>query len=105
MTEQRLTKTEFDEKKRCLESLAYSSVLLAELVLVNGLTVAAAAQQLNMSRQNAHQIMKRVGALIEGFPADWEKLELWVPPELAAEVRRRVHDALERHKMQSGQDD
>ncbi len=39
-----------------------------------------------MSRQRVNAILKRVEAAAREMPRDWRKIEVWLPPDLAAEV-------------------
>ncbi|MDH4602358.1 TrfB-related DNA-binding protein [Pseudomonas syringae] len=93
MPNQRMTEDEFEACRNRLASLSMNAVNLAHLVWVQGLSQAAAAEQLEISRQNAHGILKRATAHLNSLPGDWEKVEEWMPKDLAKEVRARIKDA------------
>lgn len=66
------------------------SVAAARLVLVMGASVSEAAAEIGLSRQAVHTLMTRIRSRLEGLPADWIKVEAWLPPAAADEIIRRA---------------
>lgn len=62
------------------------SMNVARLVLVMGASVSEAALETGLTRQVVHRLMARIRARLESLPADWVKIETWLPPAAAAEV-------------------
>lgn len=93
MPDTRMTEEEFDACRDRLASLSVNAVNLAHMVWVKGMSQTQAAEQLRISRQNAHGILKRATAHLNSLPGDWEKVEEWMPKDLAMEVRAKIKDA------------
>lgn len=51
-----------------------------------GASVAEAAADTGMARQVVHRLMARIRARMEALPADWLKVEVWLPEEDARRV-------------------
>ncbi|AVI88145.1 hypothetical protein BTW15_29410 [Pseudomonas syringae pv. tomato] len=62
------------------------SISAARLVLVMGASVSEAALETGLSRQVVHRLMARIRARLEDLPADWVKVEAWLPPAAAGDV-------------------
>ncbi|MFA0965067.1 TrfB-related DNA-binding protein [Pseudomonas amygdali] len=62
------------------------SINAARLVLVMGASVSEAALETGLSRQVVHRLMARIRARLEDLPADWVKVEAWLPPAAAGDV-------------------
>ncbi|RMS11023.1 hypothetical protein ALP72_01668 [Pseudomonas coronafaciens pv. coronafaciens] len=58
----------------------------ARLVLVMGASVSEAALETGLARQVVHRLMTRIRSRLEGLPADWVKVEAWLPPAAAGDV-------------------
>lgn len=87
---EKMTAEEFDSRAAELRDFSGLALDMARLVLVQGLGISAAAEQLGTSKQNVSQTIKRVRARLAGHPADWVRVELWMPPEMAARVKAEV---------------
>jgi len=66
--------------------LTLDTIKIARAVLVDGKRPAEAGQENGMSRQRVNAILKRFEAAAQEVPKDWCKIEVWLPPELAAQV-------------------
>lgn len=58
------------------------SISAARLVLVMGASVSEAALETGLTRQVVHRLMARIRARLEDLPADWVKVEAWLPQQL-----------------------
>jgi transposase-like protein len=74
------------------------SIRAARLVLVMGASVAEAAQEVGLARQVVHRLMGRIRERLQALPADWIKVDTWLPPaeaqqviELAAQLLATYH--------------
>jgi hypothetical protein len=86
MAHARMTQAEFDAFRPNLGRMALDSIDIARLVLVEGMTQAEVAATQNMSRQRVFGILERFQKATQAIPAGWRKVEVWLPPELAAQV-------------------
>lgn len=87
-----LSESEFDElcKSSRFKTFKVSSFDLAKLMWVDGLSPGAAGKKLNMSRQSASALAKRLEAARASVPEGWVLLHAYVPPELEREVLQRL---------------
>ena len=67
-------------------------------MLVDGMTQAEAANRYSMTKQRVYGIMQRFRAMKGGLPTRWRKVEVWLPPELAAEVEAMAEATLKEHR-------
>lgn len=58
----------------------------ARLVLVMGAGIAEAAADAGLARQVVHRLMSRIRARMEALPADWLRVEVWLPATEAKQV-------------------
>lgn len=73
------------------------SVAAARLVLVMGASVSEAAAEIGLSRQAVHSLMTRIRSRLEGLPADWVRVEAWLPPAAADEIIQRAQSLRTAH--------
>ena len=59
----------------------------ARSVLVDGLSPAVVAREYGISKQHLHGILSRVRRRLDDVPLDWVQVDVWLPPEVAAQVR------------------
>ena len=97
MTTRRLTADEFDALRPRLGRLALGTVAVARSVLVEGLRPIDAAGRFGISRQRVHGIVKRFEAAIRQVPSGWRRVEVWLPPDLVAQVEAMARRAHEEH--------
>lgn len=91
-----MTAEEFEKALPRLSNLSGNVVAAARYVLVDGHGPSRAGELVGgMSRQSVNNAVKRVRAILDGFPADWVRVNELMPPELAAEVRQRIRVAVE----------
>lgn len=88
-----MTADEFEALRPRLGRLALDTVDIARAVLVEGMRPAEAAVRHNMSRQRVHGIVQRFRAAAQEVPSGWRRVEVWLPPELAAEVEAMARRA------------
>ncbi|UZO95002.1 Hypothetical protein RMHFA_05582 (plasmid) [Roseomonas mucosa] len=97
MAEGRMTAAEFEALRPRLRRLTVDSFGIARAVFVDGARPATVATQHNTSRQRVYAIVKRVEEAIAAVPTDWRRVEVWLPPELAAQVEKMAEDAQAAH--------
>jgi hypothetical protein len=87
-----LSEAEFAElcKGPQFKSFKVSSLDLAKLMWVDGLSQGEAGKQLGLSRQSASALAKRLEAAKASAPEGWVLLNVYVPPELEREVHERL---------------
>ncbi|MBC1154416.1 hypothetical protein FSG43_022615 [Escherichia coli] len=93
MTEVKMTPQEFDELRPRLGRLSLDTVELAREVLVVGKTQSEVARNHGLTRQRVSGMVSRVIAAANEIPRGWEKVEVWLPPDLAEQVRGMEADA------------
>lgn len=84
----KMTPEEFDALRPRIGRLALDTVQIAREVLVDDDSQADVARRHGISRQRVNSAVNRVIAAANEIPADWERVEVWLPPELAANVRQ-----------------
>lgn len=67
-----------------------NTLLVAKLVLVQGMSLVEAGKLAGVSKQAAFKAVNRVLKCIEEAPPGWVKITRWVPPELALEIDQRL---------------
>jgi hypothetical protein len=96
-TLEKMTLQEFEALRPLLGRLALDTVDIARAVLVEGVKPAEAATRNHMSRQRVHGIVQRFRAAARQVPATWRRVEVWLPPELAAQVEAIAAKARDDH--------
>ncbi len=94
MAGDRLTLDEFEAMRPLLGRMSTATIEVARVVIVDGMTQAEAAIHYGMTRQRVYGIMQRFRAMKGGLPTRWRKIEVWLPPELAAQVEAMSEAAL-----------
>jgi hypothetical protein len=88
---QHMTPEEFDEVAPKLMGFTGTAQSYARMVLVERVAPGEAAKAVGLSRQNAHQQMNRMMAVLNDLPKDWIFFEGdWMPASLATEVRALI---------------
>lgn len=77
----------FDAIQAKLARFSESSVRAARAVLVDGRPQVDVAGEYGMSRQQLNRILSRVRQTLRDAPRDWVRVEVYLPPEYAAQVR------------------
>lgn len=88
-----MTAEEFEALRPRLGRLALDTIEIARAVLVGGMKPTAAATRYNMSRQRVHGIIGRFRAAAQQVPTGWRRVEVWLPPKLAAKVEAMAEQA------------
>lgn len=83
----RMTEEEFDKLRPLIGRLSVDSVEIARQVLVFGKTQSEIAKIKNMSKQRVFGLVSRFLSVAQIIPQGWEKVEVWLPPEMAKQVR------------------
>jgi TrfB plasmid transcriptional repressor len=73
--------------------MTIDTVRLARRILVEGVPPSEIAKETGLSKQRVGAMVNRVLAVAKGIPKGWEHVEVWLPPELAAQVRQMEQDA------------
>jgi len=81
-----MTATEFNALKPRLARMTEKTVQLARDVLVSGLGLAEAGEKVGLTRQRVKMLVDRVLAVRDEIPADWQKVDIWLPREEAAKI-------------------
>jgi hypothetical protein len=92
-----MTADEFEALRPRLGRLALDTVEIAHAVLVDGIKPAEVAARHNMTRQRVHGIVQRFRAAAQEVPTGWRRIEVWLPPELAAQVEAMAAQARADH--------
>ncbi|WP_232519365.1 TrfB-related DNA-binding protein [Caballeronia insecticola] len=75
-----------------LKRMTVGNVEIARRVLVDGISQVDAATESGLSKQRVGAVIKAVQAAGREIPPDWEHVDVWLPPELAAKVRRMAEE-------------
>jgi hypothetical protein len=95
-----MTAAEFGALGERLGRLTPQSVAIAREVLVDGITNVEAAERHGLTKQRVGAMVERVLAAARDVPKDWERVEVWLPPELAQQGREM--EAQARAKVAEG---
>jgi hypothetical protein len=82
-----MTAKEFNALKPRLARMTEKTVQLARDVLVSGQGLAEAGEKVGLTRQRVKMLVDRVLAVRDEIPADWKKIDIFLPREEAAKVR------------------
>lgn len=88
-----MTAKDFKAVMPRLKRMTVGSVDIARRVLVDGISQVDAANESGLTKQRVGALFKAVLAAAREIPADWEQVEVWLPPELAAQVRQMATEA------------
>ena len=99
-----MTAQEFDSLVDRLGRLTPESIAIAREVLVDGLPKARAAERHGLTQPRVLAIVERVLAAARDVPRDWVRVEVWLPPELAQQVREMEARARARVKAEVNSD-
>jgi len=97
--ERKMTVREFDALLPRLGRMSFDTVMIARSVLVEGQRPAEAAKQFGTSRQRVHSILNRVQKSAGEIPKSWKRVDVWLPPEWAAQVEEWASRALADHAL------
>ncbi|QHQ29929.1 transcriptional regulator KorA (plasmid) [Xanthomonas albilineans] len=88
-----MTAAEFESIQPRLGRLTVDTVQIARRVLVEGKSQAQIAEETGLTRQRISKMVQRVMSAANEFPPDWERVDEWMPPELAMRVRALAAEA------------
>jgi hypothetical protein len=97
-----MTAKDFKSLMPRLKRMTVGNVEIARRVLVDGISQVDAATESGLSKQRVGAVIKAVEAAARAIPPDWEQVEVWLPPELAAQVRQMAEEARAQLTMGSG---
>ena len=89
----RMTPEEFERLRPRLGRVSAATAAIAREVLVDGLSLTEAGQRNGLTRQRVLGIVRRVQAAASAVPNSWRRVEVWLPPQLAAEVEEMAQRA------------
>ncbi|KVX70386.1 hypothetical protein WT34_04230 [Burkholderia stagnalis] len=101
MAAEKMTAKDFKALMPRLKRMTVGNVEIARRVLVDGISQVEAANESGLTKQRIGALVKTVQAIAREIPADWEQVEVWLPPELAAQVRQMAADA--KARIEAGQ--
>ncbi len=84
----KMTPEEFDALRPRLGRLSLDTVALAREVLVDGRSQVDVAKGHGITKQRVSGMVARVIDAAHDVPATWQRVEVWVPPELVDQVRQ-----------------
>jgi hypothetical protein len=96
-----MTAEEFDALGPRLGRMAPESVAIAREVLVDGLAKVSVAERHGLTKPRVGAIVERVLAAAQDVPRDWVRVEVWLPPELAQQVREMEAQARARERTKA----
>ncbi|WP_051242953.1 TrfB-related DNA-binding protein [Azohydromonas australica] len=99
-----MTAEEFDSIGERLGRMTAESVAIAREVLVDGVAKVTVAERHGLTKPRVGAIVERVLAAAHDVPRDWVRVEVWLPPELAQQVREMEARARARAKAASDSD-
>jgi len=101
MAAEKMTAKEFKALMPRLKRMTVGNVEIARRVLVDGISQVEAASESGLTKQRVGALVKSVQAVALEIPADWVQVEVWLPPELADQVRQMAADA--KARIEAGQ--
>lgn len=99
MAGDRMTAKDFRSLMPRLKRMTVGNVEIVRRVLVDGISQVEAANESGLTKQRIGALVKAVLAASRDIPPDWESVEVWLPPELAAQVRQMAEEARARIKQ------
>lgn len=88
-----MTPEEFEAVQRRLGRMTLDTVRIAREVLVDGKAQVEVATANNLTRQRVSLAVNRIMKAAYEIPADWQKVEVWLPPVMAEQVRNMETEA------------
>jgi hypothetical protein len=80
-------------RKKLPKRMKPQSVELAYDVLVMGMSIPEAAKRQGLTRERGRVIVNRVLAAEQEVPATWQRVDEFLPPEMARVVKRMAEEA------------
>ena len=93
MPEEQMTADEFDALMPKMRRVTIGTMQVMRRILVDGESRADVAASVGLTPQRITAMMKQFKAAQSGYPPNWVEVREWLPPELAAEVRRMAAQA------------
>lgn len=87
MDEKRMTAADFEAALPRLGRFTEETIDIARSVLVEGKSQVEVARERGLTRQRVSSMVKSVLSAANEVPREWERVEVWLPPALAAKVR------------------
>lgn len=96
-----LTEEEFEKACSRLKRIEPDTREIARAVLVHRAKRSAIAKDKGLTRQRVSAMVSSVIAAHYEVPPSWERVEVWLPPDLASEVRTLAEKAHRAHRSKS----
>ena len=93
MDENKMTAAAFDDLRPRLGRLTEETIDIAREVLVEGKSQSDVARERGLSRPRVSSMVKSVVSAANEIPREWQRVEVWLPPDLAEQVRQMEADA------------
>jgi hypothetical protein len=88
-----MTPEEFEGVQSRLGRMTLDTVRLAREVLVEGKSQVEVATANNLTRQRVSLAVNRIMKAASDIPADWQKVEVWLPPAMIEQVKQMEIEA------------
>lgn len=93
-----LTQDEFDKARPLFGRMSQETIEMARLVLVEGFSQTQVAKEFKLTRQRVSLAVKQILTAIDDVPADWVKLDVWLPSSMANEVIKKIDEVKKNQK-------
>jgi len=94
----KLTAEEFERLLPRLGRQTVDTAFIVRRVLVDGVPQSDVAREVGLTRQRVSKLVQIATAAFEEIPREWERVEEWLPPDLAAQVREMAKVARQKVK-------
>jgi|SRR5690625_919017 len=88
-----MTAEAFEVLQPRLSHLTLSTIEITREVLVEGKSQSEVARRHGITRQSVSDMVARVRAAAKEIERGWRKVEVWLPPEMAEQVRKMEAEA------------
>jgi hypothetical protein len=93
MKEERMTAEAFDALAPKMRRVTVGSMEVMRRILVGGESRDQVAASVGLTPQRVGAMVKQFRAAQSDIPASWVEVREWLPPELAAQVRKMAAEA------------
>lgn len=100
MSKERMTAAEFDALAPKMRRVTVGTMEVMRRILVDGESRVDVAASVGLTPQRVGAMVKQFRAAQNDIPPNWIEVKEWLPPELAAQVRKMAAEARESAKAQ-----
>lgn len=93
MNKLRLTPEQFDQVAERMPRMSAATLEMTRRALVDGETHVEIAADCGVTRQAVQAAVTRVSEAFAKVPAGWQRVDVWLPPAMAAQVRQMAAQA------------